>query len=280
MAKAFSNLNEPLQGSAVIFDALNLAFRWKHKGDKIFAESYVETVKSFLRSYGNNLAIITADGGSSSYRKAIYPEYKADRAEKYANQTEEEAQAFQDFIDEYVRAVDLLREEGFIVLKFDKVEADDIAAHLVNNKRKYGIEEQIWLISTDGDWDLLVEPGVSRFAYGSRKETTVNNWYERYSVSPEMLLTYKCLRAKEDNIVGPAGVGPVRASQIIEQYGDIFDICDALPIDSKYAYIKNLNEFGKERLLLNAQLMDLRTYCDEAIGLENILEMENILSGN
>lgn len=276
--KKFKDIGKPMPGTAVIFDAMNLAFRWKHSGQKVFAESYVETVKSFTRSYGNNRAIITADWGSSSFRKRIYPEYKGDREEKYANQTEEEAQRFLEFIEEYERALQLMEEEGFTVLRFKGVEADDIAAYIVQNRKRFGITEHTWLISTDGDWDLLLDTDVSRFSYTKRKEVTLDNWDEIYPVSQEYLLTLKCLVGGEDNIKGVPGVGPKRAEALIEQYGDIFDLADALPITGTAAYIKNLNATGRDALLLNAELMDLPTFCEEAIGPENVQRIEELLS--
>jgi len=55
------------------------------------------------------------------------------------------------------------------------------------------------------------------------------------------------------------------------------DIYDATPINSKYKYIQNLNEHA-ERILVNYQLMDLITYCDDAIGAENVSAIEEKLS--
>ena len=51
----------------------------------------------------------------------------------------------------------------------------------------------------------------------------------------------------------------------MEQYGNVFDIYDACPIDNRYKHIQNLNE-NSEQLLMNVELMDLVTYCGEAIG--------------
>ena len=59
------------------------------------------------------------------------------------------------------------------------------------------------------------------------------------------------------------GVGPKRATQLIEQYGDVFDIMASLPLEGKYKYIQNLNEFGSEGLEAGVKLMDL-TYDVEA----------------
>ena len=52
---------------------------------------------------------------------------------------------------------------------------------------------------------------------------------------------------------------------MLEEYGDVFDIYDAIPIDSKYKFIQNLNA-NKEQLLINVELMSLLDYCDDIIG--------------
>jgi 5'-3' exonuclease len=269
------NFNERVGGNeniVLIVDALNLAFRWKHQGRTDFRDQYVETVKSLANSYNCGRVIITADWGSSSYRKEILPEYKQNRKEKYAEQTEEEKQAFLDFFEEYEETLELLA-ESYEVLRFKGVEADDLAAHLVKQKNKYGFEE-IWLISSDRDWDLLVQEGVNRFSYVTRKEVTLNNWNEHYNISPEEYISFKCLTGdKGDNVPGISGIGPKRAEQLIRDYGDAMTIYDNIPIDGKYKYIQELNANG-EVLLKNYELMDLITYCDEAIGADNLSEIQ------
>ena len=75
-----------------------------------------------------------------------------------------------------------MQEDG-LVLRYQGVEADDIAAHLVKEKDKYGLE-YIWLVSSDRDWDLLIQENVSRFSYVTRKEVRLDNWKDNYDVSP------------------------------------------------------------------------------------------------
>jgi len=55
----------------------------------------------------------------------------------------------------------------------------------------------------------------------------------------------------------------------MEQYGDVFDIYGACPIEGRYKYIESLNE-NAEQLLINVELMDLITYSETAIGKDNI----------
>ena len=259
----------------LIVDALNLAFRWKHQGRTDFRYEYQRTVESLARSYDCKNIIITADLGSSSYRKNINAEYKQNRKEKFAEQSEAEKMAFEDFIAEYEATLELLQEDHRL-LRFRGVEADDIAAHLVKHRNKYGLE-YIWLISSDRDWDLLIQENVGRFSYVTRKEVTLDNWKTHYDVSPEEYISLKCLTGdKGDNVPGIPGIGPKRALGLIKEYGDALNIYDACPIPGKYKYIESLNE-NYEQILQNYELMDLVTYCDDAIGADNISVIRGIM---
>ena len=259
----------------LIVDALNLAFRWKHQGRTDFRYDYQNTVKSLAKSYDCKRIIITADWGSSTYRKTIAPDYKQNRKDKFAEQSEEERIAFEEFFEEFEESLHLLREE-YPILRYKGVEADDIAAHLVKCRQKYDLD-YIWLISSDRDWDLLIQENVGRLYYVTRKEVRLDNWKEHYEVCPEQYISLKCLTGdKGDNVPGIPGIGPKRAVQLIRDYGDAMDIYNATPIESRYKYIQALNE-NAEQLLVNYELMDLMTYCDDAIGQDNIEDIGRVL---
>ena len=262
--------------STLIVDALNLAFRWKHQGRTDFRYDYQSTVKSLAKSYDCKNVIITADWGSSSYRKAISPDYKQNRKDKFAEQSEAERIAFEEFFEEFEASLEVLAED-YPVLRYKGVEADDIAAHLVKFKDKYDLE-YIWLISSDRDWDLLIQEKVGRFSYVTRREVRLDNWREHYDIPPEMYISMKCLTGdKGDNVAGIPGIGPKRATQLIEQFGSAWDIYEAVPINSKYKYIQELNA-NCEQLLVNYELMDLMTFCDDAIGQDNIVDIERVIN--
>jgi DNA polymerase-1 len=216
--------------------------------------------------------------GSSNYRKAIYPEYKANRKEKYENQTVEEAAKFEEFFAEMQRILQKYETDAvYPVARFPGVEADDIAAYIVRNRKNYGISN-IWLVSSDRDWNLLVDEGVSQFSYVTRKEFTVDNWKEHYEFSRDEYISIKCLMGDSgDNVPGVPGIGPKRALQLVQEYGSTYDIIASLPIFSKYKYVDSLNKFGAEALMRNYQLMDLITYCADAIGEENCKKLDLIL---
>ena len=276
MSFSFNKITENEKDKTLVVDALNLAFRWKHQGRTDFRHEYVATVQSLAKSYKCEKIIITADQGSSEYRQYILPSYKQNRKEKYAEQTPEEALAFKEFFLEYERALELLQEE-YVLLRCPLVEADDIAAYVVKYKTKFSIGD-IVLISSDRDWDLLIQEGVMRFSYVTRKEVTVDNWDEHYPIPTDKYACFKCLTGdKGDNVPGVPGIGPKRATLLLEQYGSAYNIYDAIPLPGKYKYIQELNA-NPELILKNYELMDLLTHCEDAIGAHNVQEINRRLS--
>lgn len=255
----------------MIVDTMNLAFRWKHSGQTNFARDYLATILSLAASYDAGTIIAAADWGGSSYRKTIYPEYKANRKELVANQTEEEKEMSRKFFDEYERTLEELdKHKNITVLRYKGVEADDIAAYICSRLHDYGYN-QAWLISSDRDWDLLVNERVSRFSYVTRKEQTLDTW--DYPVPPEQYISYKVLTGDAgDNIPGVPGVGPKRAAALIEQYGSAMDIYDAIPLAGKQKFIQAVND-SKEQILINYELMDLVSFSQEAIGYNNVQDI-------
>lgn len=280
MAKTFEELNKHSGDpkTVLIVDALNLAFRYKPRGkgdleQKPFTLDYIGVVESLAKSYNAGKIIIACDGGYD-YRLKISPDYKGARRLKYAEASEEENKLFQDFLTEFNNTIDYIkaRKTSWVVLKYKGVEADDIAAYITNKSKEWGLS--VWLASSDKDWNLLIDDNVSQFSYVTRKEYTKENWHEHYEFDIEDYISIKCLQGDSgDSVKGVEGIGPKRAQQLVEQYGSALDIYDALPIDSKYAYIKKLNE-SAALIINNYRLMDLRTFCEEAIGDENLKDID------
>ena len=261
----------------LVVDALNLAFRYKHSGATDFATDYIRTVDSLKKSYKASHVIIACDQGSSTYRKALSPEYKQNRKDKQEQQTDAERAAFELFFEDFMQTIATIETTtSYPVLRFPGVEADDIAAYIVSQKSKLSTDD-IWLISSDRDWDLLVQPGVNRFSYVTRKEVTIDNWNTHYEFEPEDYISIKCLTGDTgDNVAGVPGIGPKRAATLVAEYGSTYDIIASIPLPGKYKYIQELNQCS-DLLLLNYQLMDLVTHCGEAIGSDNLKSIDETL---
>lgn len=274
--KSFKEINTA-GNVLLVIDSLNLAFRYKHSGATDFAEDYVRTVNSLKKSYKASHVIIACDQGSSSYRKTLSPVYKQNRKDKQEAQTDAEAAAFELFFEDFMSTLEYIKmTTEYPVLRFPGVEADDIAAYIVSKKPELGFDE-IWLVSSDRDWDLLVQPGVSRFSYVTRKEVTDNNWSTHYDWTQEQYISIKCLMGDTgDNVIGVPSIGPKRAHSLVEEFGSTWDIIASIPLNGKYKYIQELNKC-KDQLMLNYQLMDLVTHCEEAVGVDNCKQIDDIL---
>lgn len=275
--KTFKQLSNLDPSTIMIVDALNMAFSFRGKTG--YKEKYIAMIESLQRSYKAGKVIVACDKGKSSFRETIFPEYKQNREELRANQTESERLIFEAFFKEYNDALDILKSSDYVdrfkLLQYQSVEADDIAAYIV---KKYKNKFNIWLISSDRDWDLLLDHSVSRFSYVTRKEITKDNWNEHYDYDIDKHLSIKCIMGDSgDNVPGVNGIGPARAKTLVDEYGDAYEIIANLPISSKYKYVQSLNEFGAQKLLRNYVLMDLESYCEDAIGQDNCKDIDERL---
>lgn len=275
-----SNWNNALQevqnrDNLMIVDGLNLAMRFKHAGKTEFKLDYLQLINSLAKSYSAKKVVVLSDRGGSLFRQNIDPKYKQNRKDKYQNQTEEEAQAFLDFIEGYNAALEFIKTHHTVVVK-KGVEADDMAAYLTISLKEHF--SNVWLISTDADWDQLLDTNVHRFSYTSRKEIKLDNFYEMTGCdTPEQLTHVKAIMGdRGDNVIGVDGVGIKRAYGLVRQHGSVFEIVSGLPWPGKQLYIKKLNELG-EGLLTNLMLVDLPTYCGEAIEFAGYLDDINEL---
>jgi 5'-3' exonuclease len=272
--KTFKEIQQ-FENNLLIIDGLNLSFRYKHSKATDFAEDYYRTVRSLQKSYKAKKLVIVSDKGSSKFRKGIYPEYKQNRKDKFDTQTEEERLAFELFFEDYEKTMTYCQDMGIEVLRYQGVEADDLAGYIVKKYSK--LFDAVWLASSDKDWDLLLKDNVHRFSYVTRKEYTLENWNDYYDFSHEDYLSVKVIMGDAgDNIKGIEGIGPKRAQELVENWGSVFDIIANAPLPGKYKYIANLNA-NIGLLSLNHMLVDIESFCEEAIGIDNLDDLNTKL---
>jgi len=273
--KTFSKITE-VGNNLLLVDGLNMSFSFRGMTD--YYKKYLDMINSLKRSYKADKVIICVDKGSSSYRKGIYPIYKQNRKDKQDAQTEQERKEFEEFFRSFEESLVYVAENSdYPILRYHGIEADDSIAYICSKYKNLG-KDHIWIVSSDRDLNLLIDEGVSQFSYVTRKEFTIDNWDKHYDCTRDEYISIKVLTGDTgDNINGVPGIGPKRALQLVQDYGSTYDIIASLPISSKYKYIDALNKFGAENLMLNYKLMDLVTYCEEAIGEENCLKIDQVL---
>ena len=242
----------------LIVDANNLSYRWLQRPNyNSFGSDFIRTIQSLSKSYEAARTIVCFDFGKSYYRMDMHEEYKGTRKKP---QDEEEAKKYEDFFAVLNSLPDELDEE---VLKFRGVEADDILAFITQNvSDRY---DHTWIISSDRDLYQLIDHNVSIFNIFGRKEVTEESLMEDYGTTPyEYMLSRIIEGDKSDNILGIEGIGPQRAQGLAKDHKEFNKLLESLPIKGRSKYIQNLNA-GRDVLLRNEKLINLKKYCEEAI---------------
>lgn len=93
----------------------------------------------------------------------------------------------------------------------NRLEADDVVSWLTQQ-----LNDCI-VISVDQDLLQLVRPGVS--VYNLTQLITINNFEEKYEITPEQYLLYKCIKGDpSDNIQGLPGFGVKRSRRLAKDW--------------------------------------------------------------
>ncbi|GKX33277.1 MAG: DNA polymerase I [Rhizobiaceae bacterium MnEN-MB40S] len=155
-----------------------------------------------------HLAVIF-DYSSKTFRKELYPDYKANRSEP----PEDLIPQF-GLIREATKAFDLpcIELEGF--------EADDLIATYARLAEEAGADTTI--ISSDKDLMQLVTPHVSMYDSMKDRQIGRDEVIEKWGVPPEKMIDLQSLTGDStDNVPGVPGIGPKTAAQLLEEYGDL-----------------------------------------------------------
>ena len=236
---------------------------------------HIGGVTGFLRSVAANIrqhkptrCVIVFDGkGGSVRRKAIYPNYKANRANKTAFNRYQEFASLVDEQDsmrqQFGRLAQYLNCLPITTLSIDNVEADDIMAYIANELYTEK-ENKATIVSTDRDFLQLVNDRISVWSPIKKKLYTPSLMKEEFGFSPCNYLLYRAfIGDKSDNIPGLKGVGPkslikyfpiicedreITVDEIVEYAGSV---------EKKYK-VHEIVLNNKDTLQLNHQLMQLK----------------------
>ena len=149
------------------------------------------------------------DYSSKTFRKELYPEYKANRSAP----PEELVPQF-GLIREATRAFNLpcIETEGF--------EADDIIATYARQAEAAGAD--VTIVSSDKDLMQLVTTNVHMYDSMKDKQIGIPDVIEKWGVPPEKMIDLQAMTGDSvDNVPGIPGIGPKTAAQLLEEYGDL-----------------------------------------------------------
>ena len=126
--------------------------------------------KKYKAEYGQ---IVLACDGGNSWRKSIFPQYKASR-KKAREESKMDWKLFFELLN-------MIREEikenfPYKVVHLDRTEADDVIAVLIEQTQEFGKNEPVMIISSDGDFIQLQKyKNVKQFSPIQKKVVTDSN---------------------------------------------------------------------------------------------------------
>lgn len=215
----------------------------------------VTMLERLFRERKPQLLCIAMDSGRETFRKELYPAYKANRPA-----------APDDLRVQIRRAEEIVRAWGLNVLKEDGVEADDLIASVTRRAREEG--RRVVIVSADKDLMQLVDPGVVMWDTLRNKVFGPEEVEERFQVKPEQLGDLLALMGdSSDNIPGVPSVGPKTAATLIQEHGSLDGIFAALDSIPRKKLKETLAEH-EANARLSRKLVALKEDCRVDISLE------------
>ncbi len=159
-----------------------------------------------------HLAVAFDESLTTSFRNAIYPQYKANRELPPPDLDQQFA---------YCKA--LTAALGLANLSHGEYEADDLIGSVLARARQHGFRGVI--VSGDKDLSQLLADGDLIWDYARRERYGHEGVKSRLGVRPEQVADYLALTGDAvDNIPGVPGIGPKTASALLAH----FDTLDAV----------------------------------------------------
>ena len=159
-----------------------------------------------------HLAIIF-DKSENSFRKQLYPDYKAHRSEPP-----------EDLVPQFPLMRAAVKAFGLIPVEQDIYEADDLIATYSRQAAAAGAD--VMIISADKDLMQLVGERVAMFdpASGEREERRIGvaEVEAYFGVKPDRVVDVQALAGDaSDNVPGAPGIGVKTAAALISEFGDL-----------------------------------------------------------
>ena len=152
-----------------------------------------------------------------------------DRKKLHSGYKSQRDQPSDAMIGQLQRVKDRLKADGFPLFEAEGAEADDVIATLVSNLP----DEAIDILTGDKDLAQLVETRYNCISTQTGDRIDVNAVVKKFGVMPGQMHDFLALWGdKSDNIPGVPGVGPVKAAQIIKEFGSVPKLLEAIKAGS------------------------------------------------
>lgn len=266
-----------LNDHILVIDAMNMLIRSFSLLKAMNPDgTHIGGIVGFLRSLGYvtrifdpTRVVVVWDGkGGSGNRQNINPDYKAQRATSRITHWglyDTKEQEMEALIGQLLRVQDYLECLPLVQIGLEKLEADDIIAHIAKQASKSNVKT-CTIISSDKDFLQLIDDTVEVYAPIKKKTFTKDNALEEIKVLPQNYNIVKALLGDHsDNLTGVKGLG---IKTILSEWksftydplaslNDVWDHCETQMEGEKpkKIFAKILHSWDK--VMNNFEIMDL-----------------------
>lgn len=217
----------------------------------------VSMLERLFRERRPRLCAIAMDAGRDTFRREIYPEYKAHRPP-----------APPDLVPQIRRCEAIVHALGVACYQQQGVEADDLIATAVRRAQARGL--RVVVVASDKDLMQLVEPNVLLWDTMRDRVIGPHEVEERFGVRVDQLGDLLALMGdSSDNIPGVPHVGPKTAKDLLVQYATLDGIFRNLDKITKKALRENLTGHEADARL-SRRLVALKEDCAIDFDLERL----------
>lgn len=200
------------------------------------------------------------DKGMLTFRNELYDGYKANRPKPA-----------EELIPQFDMAQELSEHLGWMNFGIAGMEADDTIASITH---KWKEDARFTIVSGDKDLLQLLEPSTE-IAF-TKKGFTIydvyneNRFLEEYGISPLLFPDVKAFMGdSSDGYAGVKGIGPKTALQLVQTYGTVDKVLEALPLLK--AGQRTKIETDLEMLKISKELATIRRDVPIGAELEHLL---------
>lgn len=218
-----------VDGSGYIFRAFyaipNLATKSGFPTNALFG--FMKMLAKLIGGVGSHHVVVVFDAGRDTFRKELYPAYKANRNDPP-----------QELVQQFPFFRPLASALGLPVVDCPGYEADDVIATLSKKLSSQG--QPVVVVTADKDLMQMVSETVTLWDTMRDKKVGRAEVIEKFGVPPERVTDALALIGDtSDNIPGAKGLGPKTAAQILEMYSSIDDILAATADIRENSKIRN-----------------------------------------
>ncbi len=203
-----------------IVDGTNFVYRAFHALPQLNTKSGIPTgavygfvqmlLKLELDEQPSHLVVVF-DKGGTSFRTALYDDYKANRAETPS-----------ELLPQFALVRQVTEAMSLPIVELTGYEADDVIASLTKVAKAQGLG--VVIVTSDKDLMQLIDERVAMLDTMRRSGERVSfrEVEEKFGVRPEQVGDVLALMGDAvDNVPGIAGIGPKTASQLIKHFGTL-----------------------------------------------------------